>query len=727
MKNSKFSRFRKLLASLAIGLVLSACGENSSGEAVTEPTEVTSESSETETTISETKTEEQEETFFEQPADFTCYTYDSAGQELHSFWNVRDGKYYLFVPSTQVLEELTVYYHGEITGVTAGNMDLKAGTIAGAFTDSGDTIEVKMADGTDIAIVVMQSELPSVQLYLNDTNLETVHQDKDKKHKNNTIVIKDPNGEHNLTVEDSVEMKGRGNSTWRLYDKKGYQIKFDEKTSILGMEKAKKWVLLANASDDSMIRTQLVYRMASQLDMDFVPTFEYVDFWVDGDYLGTYIIGEKVEIGGSRLDLQEAEGALFEHDENFYIEEDYWFYSESLERHFVLKEIMEEEDEIIASAMEDFEASVDELAEYLYTTPPKSVSLKDLEEMIDVESFAKYYLINDYVQNREAFATSFYWYKDGEEDVIHLGPIWDFDTCMGNDGTAFTEYYGENHQVFAYLMRIPEFRNYTAELYEQYRDIFLSMEADIPSLKAEIDVSAEMNYLRWNTLGTNNPKDENITFCDTFDEAVDAVETWLAGRAENYRIMDIDTDVSDDFRTMIVQYAPEESFTAVQYAVWDLESESPTIEWYPAELVDGIWIADVDLSRHNAAGMYQIDVYVDQETEARAYGYEYVKEAVESYYKMNVELSEDAAFMNITLEDLEPCENVSFAVWSEKDAQDDIQWFQAERNAEGIWESIIDMTLYKDIGEYFVHAFENVNGEMNKLNATSIYIEESDN
>lgn len=720
MKNSKFSRLRKLFVLLALGLVLSACGGNL--------LEVSTEIIEEETVISETKTEVQgEEICFEQPADFTCHAYDSAGQELHSFWNVRDGKYYLFVPSTQVLEELTVYYHGALTNVTAGNLDSNAGTITGAFKDSGDIVEAQLEDGTDIAIVVMQSALPSIQLYLDDTNLELVHQDKDKKHKNNTIVIKDPNGEYDLTIEDSVEMKGRGNSTWKFFDKKGYQIKFDEKTSILGMDKAKKWVLLANASDDSMIRTQLVYRMASQLNMDFVPEFEYVDFWVDGDYLGTYIVGEKVEIGGSRLDLQNADGALFEHDEAFYEEEDYWFYSESLERHFVLKEIVEEEDEIIAAAIEEFKASVEELAEYLYTTPPKSVSLDDLEAMIDVESFAAYYLINDYVQNREAFATSFYWYKDGTEDVIHLGPIWDFDTCMGNDGTANTEYYGENHQVFAYLMRIPEFRNYTAELYEQYRETFFSMGEEIPILKEEIEVSAEMNYLRWNTLGTSNPKDENLTFCDTFDEAVSAVEEWLAGRAENYRIMDVDTDVSDDFRTMTVQYEPEVDFSSVQYAVWNLESELPMVEWYPAELNDGIWIADVDLSRYNAAGMYQIDVYVDQETTARAYGYEYVEEAVESYYKMSVEFSEDAAFMNITLEDLEPCENVCFAVWSEKDGQDDIQWFQAERKTEGKWEFDIDMTLYNDIGGYFVHAFENANGEMNKLNATSICVEAASN
>ena len=89
-----------------------------------------------------------------------------------------------------------------------------------------------------------------------------------------------------------------------------------------------------------MMRTQLVYRMADNLGMTYVPSFRYVDLWIDGEYRGTYMLGEKAEIGSSRLDLQEDTGALFEHDETFYQEEDYWLYSTMLEKHFVMKELM---------------------------------------------------------------------------------------------------------------------------------------------------------------------------------------------------------------------------------------------------------------------------------------------------------------------------------------------------------------------------------------------------
>ena len=134
--------------------------------------------------------------------------------------------------------------------------------------------------------------------------------------------------------------------------------------------------------------------------------------------------------------------------------------------------------------------------------------------MIDVKSFAKYYLINEYVLNRESFATSFYWYKDGPDDVIHLGPIWDFDTCIGNDGVEFTENYGDEHILFRHLLASPEFYQLTQELYEQYKPLLENMSRDADAVKAYIEGSAEMNYIRWDTLGTTNPKN-NIAFCDT--------------------------------------------------------------------------------------------------------------------------------------------------------------------------------------------------------------------
>ena len=41
-------------------------------------------------------------------------------------------------------------------------------------------------------------------------------------------------------------IRGRGNSSFLWYDKKPFRIKLDEKHKILGLPKAKSWVLLAN-------------------------------------------------------------------------------------------------------------------------------------------------------------------------------------------------------------------------------------------------------------------------------------------------------------------------------------------------------------------------------------------------------------------------------------------------------------------------------------------------
>ena len=544
--------------------------------------------------------------------EFFCHTLDQNEKLLEGYYRAKDGIWYLFVPSVQNISEMPLYYTGDIVAASVGNLDKETSVITHAFSENGDQVELMTQKGNKIKVVVMQSELPSVQIYLKGTSLETIHEDKDKKYKDNTVVITDPEESYVLAMEDSVEMKGRGNSSWRSYDKKGYQIKFDEKTSVLGMGKAKKWVLLANASDDSMIRTQLVYRMADKLDMAFVPSFEYVDFWVDGEYLGTYMIGEKVEIGGSRLDLEEDNGALFEHDESFYSDEDYWFYSELLQRHFVLKEISEEEDETIAEAMEYFETSVDGLTEYLYSEYSDDVTLEKMSELIDVDSFVKYYLVNEYVLNRESYSTSFYWYQDGPEDVLHLGPLWDFDTCMGNDSAAADSSYGENHILFRHLLTIPEFRSRVEELYAYYRDVFSAMKEDADTLKTTLCESADMNYLRWDTLGMDNPKSGGANFHNSYDEAVAAVKNWLKEREQHFRIPKtsvVINKVSEDGKTMEVSLVTDEKPQDVHFAVWHMEDSSDTAKWYTAEERDGIWKATVDLTEFGKAGLYRTDAH----------------------------------------------------------------------------------------------------------------------
>ena len=466
----------------------------------------------------------------ETKAQLACFTYDDGGRIIQGYYAPQDGANYLFVPSTQAMSDVTIHLgDNSISGASEGVYDAVSGTVAGAFASSGDTVELTDADGTVYIVAAMQSTLPSVYIDLNDTSLVDIHADKDAKHKGNSIYISTLDGLYDLAVEDSVEIKGRGNSTWREYEKKPYQIKFDNKTSVLGIGEAKKWILLANAGDDTMMRNQLVYRAAAQMDMEYVTQFEYVDLWIEGDYRGTFLLGEKVELGSSRLDLQQDTGVLFEQDIFFYNEEDYWFRSDVLGTEFVLKEIVEEDDESIAIAMEDFKTSLDTLMRYVYDTPAEEVTLAKLSTMLDVDSFIKYYFINEYVLNPEALSTSCYLYKDGTDDVIHFGPIWDFDTCMGNNGGPYTAILGQNQELFSTILSIPECYARMQVLLEEYKPVLLSITDDVSILKAQIIDSATMNYIRWDAKEVKNPA-KIVHYYTNFNDAVSVLEEWLQGR-----------------------------------------------------------------------------------------------------------------------------------------------------------------------------------------------------
>ena len=77
----------------------------------------------------------------------------------------------------------------------------------------------------------------------------------------NIIIINDCK----MTVQQTGNIRIRGNSSKDL-EKKSYQIHFDKKTKVLDMPaKAKKWGLLANHMDKSLIRNLVAFKISSLL------------------------------------------------------------------------------------------------------------------------------------------------------------------------------------------------------------------------------------------------------------------------------------------------------------------------------------------------------------------------------------------------------------------------------------------------------------------------------
>ena len=655
--------------------------------------------------------------------DFRCWTVDARQWTNQGYRSEKDGVWYLFLPADESLADTVLSFSGSVTAASAGTLDREHGTLTGAFAAS-DRVTLTLDGGKTVQICAKQSSLPSLRLTLNGTTLEQVHRDKNVKYPGNDLVLTD--GDDVLT--GTVEFKGRGNSTWREYAKKPYQIKFSKKTSVLGMPAAKKWILLANASDDSMIRTRLVYDAAEQMGFPYVTEYKYVDLWVDGEYLGVYLIGEKAEIGKNRLNLQDPAGAMFELDDGFATDEDHYFFEGRLNSYFALKEIVEEDDAHIAQAMSNFQTAMTRFTTALTSEGWENLSLAQLNRMIDVDSLARYYLMNEYVLNGESFFTSFFWYQDGASDVLHVGPLWDFDTCMGNKQEKVTDYNAcDTSVLMKKMLNIPAFYQRVQELYARYEPVLTGMAGQIDGRKAEIGVSADLNYLRWNTLGAANPKPGGMPFAPTYDEALDRVRTWLNGRAGAFTPAVRPQQLGYYFNTartvMYLTYsAPQQ--TALRFAVWGEQDGQNDLHWYQAKKQNGRWVAEVPLINHQETGTYMVHIY-NQDGLPQGlldHGTVVVDNLVQPEKPaLKAALSADGRYLNLTLTGGSDLAKVWFPTWSQKNGQDDLQWYEAVKQADGSWTYSVLLSRHNTTGTYFIHAYGN--SKQNLVAHTTAYVE----
>ena len=134
--------------------------------------------------------------------------------------------YYLFVPSSTDLNNLTIHCNQGLTNSSNGSVNEVDSLISGSFVTNTKYYIIDGAGNTD-TLIIKKSDLPCINISLNGVDLDTVHENgKSIKYTGNTVVLTDPtDSSNNLTQVGNVEFKGRGNSSWTQTNKKGYQIK----------------------------------------------------------------------------------------------------------------------------------------------------------------------------------------------------------------------------------------------------------------------------------------------------------------------------------------------------------------------------------------------------------------------------------------------------------------------------------------------------------------------
>ena len=139
--------------------------------------------------------------------------------------------------------------------------------------------------------------VPRVYVTTDDGNGNTI--EKADGYVGANVKIEDVDGS---VLEDKASFKVRGNST-ALAEKKPFTFKFSKKKDVLGMGKGKKWALLANCFDPTLMRNYIAFDIAHELGIDYTSNQKYVELWVDGVFKGCYTLMEPVQQGKDRVDI----------------------------------------------------------------------------------------------------------------------------------------------------------------------------------------------------------------------------------------------------------------------------------------------------------------------------------------------------------------------------------------------------------------------------------------
>lgn len=325
---------------------------------------------------------------------------------------------------------------------------------------------------------------------------------------------------------------------------------FHKRDSVLGMPPAKKWLLISNYADASMMRNKLMYDLAGQM-MDFAPQAEFADVWIDDEYKGTYLVCQRLATGKTSMNLKSEEGILAEVDTFYWYDTEYRFSSEYSPAVFTLKDAcaddLGKEDSIAEKSFADFENYVRRFEDLLYA---EDKDWDQISSMIDVDSFVAFYLLEEFSENPDSCRTSLYMYQDGPNDVLHMGPVWDFDKALGyaqkkkyggdpkrDYVSQIQEYMGTEKDCTWYmeLMKIPEFQDAVQECYQTTaRDVFLTSEQLIEDYRHRIAKSAEYTESIWPVAEiAENCGHDPVQF-SCWNDAVDYLKNWTKKRIQYF-------------------------------------------------------------------------------------------------------------------------------------------------------------------------------------------------
>lgn len=333
------------------------------------------------------------------------------------------------------------------------------------------------------------------------------------------------------SMTDSVQIKGRGNSSWSSdpNSKNPYRLKFASKVKPFGLTKGKNWVLLANRLTGSLLTNAIGMKAASLIGTAAANHIIPVDLYINGTYKGSYNFTEKVGLAGNSVELDdETAAALLELDK---------YYDEAAGQKFKSTPYS------IPVNIKHPEFGVDSTLLSLNIIRNRFNSFlsdvnngKDYSSHVDMDYLARYLMTNELIRNLEMLhPKSTFCYNENfldDDSKIVFGPVWDLDWAFGYDGVNSTSYFNKSITLDyfnAQLTQQPFFAalRYGSDMCRRFYDLWKVFKGE------PLDELCEFcqDYYQYVKPSLAKNKAANLDGTNYENQAVQAVN-WLRQRAD---------------------------------------------------------------------------------------------------------------------------------------------------------------------------------------------------
>ena len=479
----------------------------------------------------------------------------------------------LYLPGKAAADKLCFSWDDASVTLSRDGVDYSSGSAPIAAENESVTYQVKKGAVVSTVTVKTLKGSSSVEpMFLEiDESLGTIDaMNSDENHDTKcygSVVFDD--------VSKYMSIKGRGNSTWgtwgfakkpyniTIYEDAGYQD--SKKVELVKGVKTKKWSLIANFLDNSLMRNKIAMDLADELGIGMKTRF--ADLWMNGKYLGNYLITPKNDYnapdGGYAL---ENDNYLEEGEEQFAIPGMFEIGKITGDRGYYnrmsVKDIGKE-----AKAQGVDTAAIE--AYFLEAwNALEDFDSENYQNYFDMDSWAKMFLMYEVSKTYDCFSGSLLMHRDGltASDKLIAGPAWDYDVSFGRTLHKFFVGVAENVQVnaegwyndsiglmavnqpvslFQELGKHASFMRHVAKVYNENKQSFEGAAADVDRQREILRQSAQMDAAKFgivnvcgeyvvapeimSALGTGNYK-LNYEFTVNWDNYVNNLKEWCTKR-----------------------------------------------------------------------------------------------------------------------------------------------------------------------------------------------------